>query len=268
MIASGQSEELLGEEHKMGVRCGKTRAVSVLPPGTLEAQFRRCFLAMTPKGYFHFATRCLGLCVVFVALASPAATKWKEKVLYSFQGGNDGATPAGGVVFDQKGNLYGATTDGGSFCPDPGCGTVFELTPPAKKGDAWTETILYGFSGNDGSQPAGSVLVDAKGNLYGTTAYGGSGTCILLGSNVGCGIVFELSPPAKQGGKWTYAALYNFRGGKDGQYPRGDLVFDSVGNLYGATVYGGGYGTCNAPYFQYCGTVFKLSPPTKKGGKW
>jgi len=212
----------------------------------------------------------IGICLLFAAtLAVPASAEWKEKVLYSFQGGSDGATPAGGVAFDKKGNLYGATTDGGSACPSPGCGTVFQLTPPAKKGaGAWTETILYGFSGSDGSQPAGGVIMDAKGNLYGTTAYGGSGTCILLGSNVGCGIVYELSPPAQQGGKWTYIVLYNFQGGKDGQYPRGDLIFDRAGNLYGATVYGGGYGTCNAPYFQYCGTIFKLNPPKKKGGKW
>jgi hypothetical protein len=223
---------------------------------------------MTRKGYFRFVARVLCLCLVLVALVSFASAAWKEKVLYSFQGGSDGATPAGGVAFDKKGNLYGATTDGGSSCPSPGCGTVFQLAPPTQKGGAWTETILHGFSGSDGSQPAGSVIVDANGNLFGTTAYGGSGTCILLGSNVGCGIVYELSPPARQGGKWTYTAVYNFQGGKDGQYPRGDLVFDSTGNLYGATVYGGGYGTCNAPYFLYCGTVFKLNPPKKKGGQW
>jgi uncharacterized repeat protein (TIGR03803 family) len=223
---------------------------------------------MTRKGNCRLVVRVLHLCVVLFALVSVASAEWKEKVLYSFQGVSDGATPAGGVAFDQKGNLYGATTDGGSACPSPGCGTVFQLTPPAKKGGAWTETILYGFSGNDGSQPAGSVIVDTKGNLYGTTAYGGSGTCILLGSNIGCGIAYELSPPAQHGGKWTYAVLYNFQGGKDGQYPRGDLVFDSAGSLYGATVYGGGSGTCNAPYFQFCGTVFKLNPPKNKGGKW
>jgi hypothetical protein len=223
---------------------------------------------MTSKGYFRLVAHILCLSVVLAGLVSFASAEWKEKVVYSFQGGTDGATPAGGVVFDKTGNLYGATTDGGSACPSPGCGMVFQLAPPSKKGGAWTETILHGFSGSDGSQPAGSVIVDANGNLYGTTAYGGSGTCILLGSNVGCGIVYELSPPAKQGGSWTYTVLYNFQGGKDGQYPGGDLVFDGTGNLYGATVYGGGYGTCNAPYFQYCGTIFKLNPPKKKGGQW
>jgi hypothetical protein len=223
---------------------------------------------MSCKSYPRSAT-CLLLWMVVLAFTSTASAEWKEKVLHSFQRGNDGATPAGGVVFDSAGNLYGVTTDGGTSCPPPGCGTVFQLAPPAKKGGAWTETVLHVFDGNDGSRPAGSVILDAKGNLYGTTAYGGTGTCILLGGNVGCGLVYELSPPAKKGGEWTYSILYSFLGGKDGQYPSGNLVFDAVGNLYGATIYGGGFqGTCNAPYYLYCGTVFELSPPKTKDGKW
>jgi len=210
----------------------------------------------------------VSLLLLVLAAASTASGEWKESVLYSFQGGSDGATPGGGVVFDKAGNLYGATSHGGSSCPSPGCGTVFQLAPPKQKGGSWTETVLYGFSGNDGSWPAGGLIVDASGNLYGTTAYGGSGVCILLGGNVGCGVVYELSPPLQKGGQWSYSILYNFKGGSDGQYPTGDLVFDSKGNLYGATIYGGGYGTCNAPYYLYCGTVFKLSPPQKKGEAW
>ena len=215
----------------------------------------------------------LAICVfslaVVVLLSSRASAEWKEKVLYSFQGGSDGSLPAGGVVFGSDRNLYGVTTDGGTACPVPGCGTIFQLAPPATKGGAWTETVLHVFDGNDGSRPAGSVILDAKGNLYGTTAYGGTGTCLLLGGNVGCGLIYELSPPAKKGGQWAYSILYSFLGGKDGQYPSGNLVFDAVGNLYGATIYGGGFqGTCNAPYYLYCGTVFELSPPAKKAGKW
>jgi uncharacterized repeat protein (TIGR03803 family) len=212
-------------------------------------------------------TDCIFSLLVIVLFVSSASAEWKEKVLYSFQGGNDGATPAGGVVFDSAGNLYGTTADGGSSCPSPGCGTVFQLAPPVKKGDSWTENVLFVFNGENGTQPTGGLIIDSNGNLYGVTGYGGSGNCQLLGSNVGCGLVYELSPPAKKGGAWTYSILYSFQGSKDGQYPTGDLVFDSAGNLYGATIYGGGFGTCNAPYYLYCGTVFKLSPPTK-GGKW
>jgi uncharacterized repeat protein (TIGR03803 family) len=207
------------------------------------------------------------------AMESAASAEWKEKVLYSFQGLPDGSVPAGGVVFDKHGNLYGATTEGGSnTCPGIGqCGTVYQLTPPSKEGDSWTETVIYVFLGqshNDGSLPAGGVIIDEAGNLYGTTAYGGAGTCILLGGNVGCGTVYELSPPEEKGGAWTETVLYSFPTAKQGYLPNGNLVFDGAGNLYGATQYGGGYGTtCNSLYL-YCGTVFKLSPPKTKGGKW
>ena len=93
------------------------------------------------------------------------------------------------------------------------------------------------------------MIFDPAGNLYGTTAYGGSGNCV-LGGKVGCGTVYRMQPPQAKGGAWTEKILYNFKGGKDGQLPEGDLVFDSAGNLYGATQYGGGYGSCNAPFYR------------------
>src|SRR5271157_5929908 len=85
-----------------------------------------------------------GVIVAILSFVCPASAEWKEKVLYSFQGVPDGATPAGGVVFDSAGNLYGATMDGGSSsCHSvQQCGTVFQLAPPANKGDPWTETVL------------------------------------------------------------------------------------------------------------------------------
>jgi len=224
---------------------------------------------MNPSLWFRDAGWSLVFGLVMLMVATNASAEWKEKVLHSFQGGNDGLTPAGGVVFDKAGNLYGVTNEGGSTCSSPGCGTIFQLAPPTQKGGAWTETILYGFNGTDGSTPVGGAIIDGNGNLYGTAAYGGSGACLLFGDNVGCGVVYELSPPTKKGGQWTYAVLYNFQGGKDALFPWGDLVFDSKGNLYGATQFGGGKGTTCNPYFDgNCGTVFKLSPPKKKGGSW
>ena len=228
---------------------------------------------MTRKRYSRSAIRLFPLFVVFFALISPASAEWREKVLYSFQGGSDGSTPAGGVVFDKQGNLYGATTDGGAAnCVSLfQCGTVFRLSPPAKQGDPWTETVLHVFKGGasgDGASPFGGLVIDGSGNLYGTTGYGGTGSCIVLGTNVGCGAVYELSPPVQKGGAWTEKLLYSFRGDKDGQLPYQDLVFDRAGNLYGATIYGGGYGSCNAPFYKHCGTVFEMSPPKTKGGKW
>jgi uncharacterized repeat protein (TIGR03803 family) len=213
---------------------------------------------------------CVGIVLATVALASAS---WKEKVLYSFQGSTDGSTPAGGVVFDSQGNLYGVTSGGGSgSCTGFfQCGTAYQLSPPVQKGGAWTETVLYNFQGHqsgDGSSPGGSLVIDKAGNLYGITGYGGTGGCVLLGSKEGCGTVYELSPPKVKGGAWRERVLYSFKGGKDGYVPDGDLVFDSVGNLYGATIFGGGRGSsCNSLY-QYCGTVFELSPPQQKGGKW
>jgi hypothetical protein len=132
--------------------------------------------------------------------------------------------------------------------------------------------VLYTFKGhaqNDGATPEGGLVIDESGNLYGTTGYGGSGPCLLLGGAVGCGTVYELSPPTKQGDPWTETVLYSFRGGKDGYVAFGDLVFDKAGNLYGATLFGGGKGTtCDSLYGGQCGTVFKLSPPKHKGDKW
>jgi hypothetical protein len=218
---------------------------------------------MTHKKCSPSLIRVSLLCAVALTLAVPASAEWNEKVLYSFQGGtNDGSVPAGGVVFDKQGNLYGATTDGGM---------LYQLAPPAQQGDPWTETVLYTFKGkqyNDGDLPNSGLLIDSQGNLYGVTAYGGSGDCVLLGTNVGCGTVYELSPPQQKGDPWTETILYSFPTAKQGYLPNGDLVFDGDGNLYGATEFGGGKGTSCDPYYQYCGAVFELSPPKTKGGKW
>jgi hypothetical protein len=220
----------------------------------------------------RLAIRSLVLLAIAVALAPAASAQWNEKVLYSFQGGaTDGALPAGGVVFDAAGNLYGATTQGFGFCAPAQCGSVFQLTPPAKKGDPWTETVLHVFTGNsngDGDTPVGGLVIDRAGNLYGTAGYGGTGDCVLLGTKVGCGIVYKMTPPQTKGGKWVETVLHSFPTSKQGYLPNGDLVFDGAGNLYGATMFGGGHGTTCNDFYQYCGAVFELSPPKTKGGKW
>jgi uncharacterized repeat protein (TIGR03803 family) len=120
-----------------------------------------------------------------------------ETTLYNFTGTNgDGLGANGDLIFDDAGNLYGTTVSGGS-CSTNDCGTVFELSPPTLPGDAWTETVLHSFAGfPDGSRPAAGLVFDATGNLYGTTANGGSSSC-------GCGTVFELTPPSQPGGMWT-----------------------------------------------------------------
>ena len=181
---------------------------------------------------------------------------WTEKVLYSFGNSTDGVYPAyGALIFDAAGNLYGTTSSGGTHnCQgNGGCGTVFQLSPTV--GGAWTETVLYNFgNGTDGYSPEAGLVLDAAGNLFGTTAYGGANGCAVAQYS-GCGTVFELTPVA--GGGWTETVVHNFGSGTDGVLPIAGLTFDTAGNLYGTTEVGGP---------SNVGTVFQLSPMT--GGGW
>ncbi len=178
--------------------------------------------------------------------------KWRLSVFHTFTGTPDGAEPFAGVTFDQKGNLYGTTNDGGAY----GYGTLYRVSPPTKKGRSWTETVLYSFNRNNNEVygPEGPVIFDSAGNIYGTTEFGGDSNCQ---AGYGCGVVFELSPPVKTRGPWTYATLYAFQGGNDGIGPSGYMVFDAQGNLYGTTQTGGGE--------TKGGTVYQLKPPADNG---
>jgi len=160
-----------------------------------------------------------------------------QKVLHSFQGGADGATPNGGVIEDAKGTLFGTTTAGGAA----GAGTVYSLR-------GQTETVLYSFAGgtSDGMAPQAGLVQDASGNLYGTTTAGGA---------AGNGTVFELVAPKSRKGAWAEKLLYSFGTGTDGAAPVGRVVLDTAGNLYGTTSLGGASGY---------GTVFQLKP----GATW
>jgi hypothetical protein len=142
--------------------------------------------------------------------------------------------------------------------------SMFMLTLPDNvQAAARRYDVLYPFQGgSDGSEPTGSLIVDASGNLYGTTAQGGSGQCQSNGQVVGCGTVFELSPPVGKNKNWTKTLLYDFRG-PDGDSPS-PLIADSAGNLYGVTEFGGD-GQCNVYQIPGCGIVFELSPAA---GAW
>ncbi len=189
-----------------------------------------------------------GYGVVF-ELTKGSARTWKEKVLHHFTNGNDGGLPVARVIFDQGGNLYGTTEQGGAR----GQGVVFKLTPNAD--GSWKEKVLHDFSGNqDGGVPLSALIFDQTGNLYGTTYYGGDLNCY---GNVeaGCGIVFKLTPNVA--GSWKERVLHSFAG-PDGELPAGDLIFDQSGSLYGTTVQGGS-GSDG-------GVVFKLTPSAD--GSW
>jgi uncharacterized repeat protein (TIGR03803 family) len=203
---------------------------------------------MQPQTSLRSFNNTFSMLAVFLILLLQAAEA-QETVLYNFSGGSDGNSPKGTLVQDSQGNLYGTTTFGGDLSCDPpsGCGTVFEVAP------AGIETVLYSFNpskhSGDGSGPQAGLVFDSKGNLYGTTQYGGNSS--------GTGTVFELSP--NPSGGWTETVLYQFClvGGNctDGSTPYSSLVFDQQGNLYGTTFAGG---TGN-------GVVFELSPNGQGG---
>ncbi len=170
---------------------------------------------------------------------SPSASGWIEQTLYTFTGGSDGSSPAGGLIMDASGNLYGTTTAGGA---DQWSGTVFQLMPA--HGGGWTFNLLYTFpaSGNEGLLGNGSyaaLAMDAAGSLYGTTFGGGANRV---------GSVFKLTPSS---GVWTYTSLHDFTGGTDGGGAYSNVVFDSSGNLYGTAEWGGAYGN---------GVVWEITP--------
>ncbi len=187
----------------------------------------------------------LGCGTVFNVRPSPtfcraASCPWMQTVLYRFNGDNDGANPLfGDLTFDASGNMYGTTSNGGGTgCGGAGCGIVYELSHNA---GGWSESVLHTFTGEngDGANPNAGVVFDAAGNLYGTTKSGGTAA-----SN---GTVFRL---VQNGSRWIETVLYAFGGESDGYWPLSGLIFDRLGNLYGATTSGGLSGG---------GTIFSLN---------
>jgi uncharacterized repeat protein (TIGR03803 family) len=174
-------------------------------------------------------------------------------IIYSFSGCADAGGPTSTLILDRSGSLYATAKSGGAPCgvrgwgvafklkpaTGSGSGTVFELTP---SGSGWTPKVLYTFTGGtDGGEPVGGLVMDAAGNLYGSTVEGGTG---------GGGTIFELSP---SGGSWTFGTLYSLVGGGG---PLSSLTIDAAGNLYGTAFLDGASGV---------GSVFKL---THSGGSW
>ena len=230
----------------------------------------------------------VGLGVVF-KLSPGSNGNWNFSVLYSFKGGKtDGDVPSGPLAFDPQGDLYGTTTFGGNQSSNScqaTCGVVFRLSPSASgwaekivhlftsvneganrsngcgvvyrlspnSNGSWTQATLYSFTcGADGGGPEGALVLDAAGNLYGTTPIGGTGSAC----GYGCGVVFELAPSSAV--PWNETVIYDFPSSSTGAYPESKLTFDKAGNLYGTTNGGG-----DAPSQfcdQGCGTVFELTP--------
>jgi len=170
-------------------------------------------------------------------LCKSALCPWTETPLYQFTGGADGGNPEATLIFDSAGNMYGTAAGGGIG----NNGVVFELT---RSGSGWTQSVLYSFDGSpDGAGPFSAVTFDNSGNLYGTTAGGGTGW----------GTVYQLTP---SGSGWTEKVLYSFQNSNDGAIPYAGVTLDPNGNLYGATFYDGEYGG---------GAIFELMP---SNGNW
>jgi uncharacterized repeat protein (TIGR03803 family) len=200
------------------------------PPGGLVADKKGNFYGTTAAGG---SANCPngGCGTVFEIM--PDGT---EIVLYTFLGGGDGEAPDAGLIMDKSGNLYGTTVEGGIDCDGASCGVIFKVTPGG------VEDVLYSFQGGtDGYAPEAGLTMDAAGNLYDTTAAGGT---------AGNGTVFKLAPDG------TETVLYSFRGGNDGWDPVAGVVMDKTGNLYGTTFSGGGKHCKRVG----CGTIFKLAP--------
>ena len=218
-----------------------------------------------------------------IGLGQSAWAYDKTAALYGFNTQSGGYRPTGTLEEDSAGNLYGATLLGGSGNDSQCCGVIFQLSPNSNGG--YTYTVIHVFSGEE-NNPAGSLVMDAAGNLYGTAVVGGEGGEIFELSPSGSGVwdetilysqssdfllgpvvidsggnlwgvvyasspyVFELSP---SGASWTLTTIFdNFT---DGESPNG-VTLDSAGNLYGTSYDGGGTNNCIT---RGCGTVFELT---------
>jgi uncharacterized repeat protein (TIGR03803 family) len=175
---------------------------------------------------------CSNTCGTVFKLA-PNGGGWSESIINSFSAStsSQGYHPEGGVIIDSLGNLYGTTSAGGNLsaagCAGTGRGVVFQLTPGTS---GWTENVIHTFVFTDGSGPGAPLTMDAKGNLYGTTPYGGT-----TNSNCGngCGGVFELSPAA--GGTWSLSTPHMYTGNPDGSSSFQPVAVDGAGNVYAAS---------------------------------
>ncbi len=181
---------------------------------------------------------------------------WRGHVLHAFGGKNDGIFPTSGVMVDGVGNVYGAVSNGGAG----NSGIVYELSPANGR---FRYRIIHAFSGMDGSYPDSALVMDAAGNLYGTTVSGGPGGSLQAqGSVEGAGVVYRLRP--QSGGSWKDKTLnvFNVDESLNPNSPYAPVLIGSDGTLYGTTEYGGV--ECPKGGAMGCGTAFALTTGSSK----
>lgn len=259
-LVFGQNGELYGTTLSGGIPGqGSGTVFQLMPPatpggpwtekvlhrftGAIDGANPEADLVLDNAGAVYGTTDCSTPNAGLVFKLDPPAVpgrEWAETVLHRFTGQHgDGLCSTGGLFLGQGGALYGTTTLG-----EGGLGAVFRLQPPATPGGPWIETLLNVFTGQngDGSDVVGGLAAGSDGAFYGTTGRGG---------RWGCGIVFELKPPAAPGGQWAKIVLRSLDSRATGMFARSmpHLVFERSGTIYGANRLDGPEGG---------GTVFQL----------
>ena len=240
----------------LALAAGRAGAATVVTPlyqvaGQPDAAVPFGALAHSAGGTFYGASyqggagACTGLFAgcgaAFELTLTNTGGVWSaaEQVIYSFQGGDDGQGPEGGLTMGPHNVLYGTTTYGGTY----GAGTFFAL---AKTSGTWTKTTLLSFAPGSGTVTA-PLLLGSDGAIYATTGQYSTGS------------IFRLVPPSTAGGSWTQQTIYNFPGGAGGQNPYMGLIGDPATALYGTTLYGGTGPASHPGAPPGCGTVFQVT---------
>ena len=218
------------------------------------------------SGVCHFEGEPFG-CGTAFKLSPAEGAPWSFSLLYSFKNDADSDGPFGPPLIDQQGALYGETGGGGpgapaACAPSTGCGEVFRLVP--RRNGEWTKQALWIFDGLDGTSGANALTADWAGNIYGMTNEGGPPNPLCpedpsFGSSAGCGVAFEISPPANGTDAWTYRTIWDFTLGPDSGYPFNASITQANGRLF-ATSSG------PFPLANSYGAIVEFLPPTSHGG--
>jgi len=219
------------------------------------------FALIGGSGVCHFEGEPFG-CGTAFELSPVEGLAWNFTVIYAFKNDADSDGPYGPPLIDSQGALYGETEGGGpgapaACAPATGCGEVFRLMP--HRNGEWTKQALWIFNGLDGTGGSNAIVADWAGNLYGLTNEGGppNPLCpqdLTFGSSAGCGVAFELSPPANGSDAWTYHTIWDFTLGPDSGYPFNASIIQANGRLFA---------TSSGPYplTNSYGAIVEFIPP-------